>query len=236
LWAVLMALLSSCDEGMIYPKETGYNKTGMVMRLTANISGYDNWKNTDGYSLVIAGFGEQTGSMDYAVISKNIPEPDEAGNVSLVMSGIPEADVKTLEVCVVNRLRVKLASFSSLDVQGDTRDTLYMESGNIDVSVDRMIHNEVFTPTCASCHGASGKGARGLFLTDDEKFNPVSKASGAVSGKMVVAPGDYQNSVLYNALIDNAGGALHQPHADMLEAKRRDNLLSMVRLWIDNCE
>ena len=235
LLAVVFGLVS-CDEGDILPKENFTSKKGFSVRLSGNVSGYDDWQNSDGYSLVLAGFGDPTGSMDYAVISKNIQAPDADGNIDIVMSGIPEGDVKTLEICVVNRLRVKLASFFVRELTATETDTCEISAGDVDVSMRRMVQNEVFSPTCASCHGASGKGARGLFLTDNDNFNPVSKPSGAVSGSLVVEPGNHLNSVLYRALIDNAGGALHQPHADMLEAKRRDDLLKIVELWIDNVD
>ncbi len=234
---ILLAVLvvfSGCDEGAIYPSENLQGQSGMSVRISGRILGYQQWQNIDGYQLVVAGFGDNTDNLDYAVISKNIPEPDADGNFTVVLSGIPKSEVKTLEISAVNRLRVRLATFRKFQDFQASDDTVMIDCQTVDATLYRMVQDNVFAPTCASCHGASGKGARGLFLTDNDSFNPVSKPSGAVSGSMVVEPGNHSASVLYRALADNADGALHQPHADMLEAKRRDDLMKIVELWIDN--
>ena len=94
----LLALAASCDDGRLYADRLILPEEGRVVRLTATLDGLDTW--ADGYSVVLAGFGEGS---DYAVIAKSVQAADD-GTVDITMSGVAE-EVTTLEVCAINRIR-----------------------------------------------------------------------------------------------------------------------------------
>ena len=98
----LLALAASCDDGRLYADRLILPEEGRVVRLTATLDGLDTW--ADGYSVVLAGFGEGS---DYAVIAKSVQAADD-GTVDITMSGVAE-EVTTLEVCAINRIRKRIA-------------------------------------------------------------------------------------------------------------------------------
>ena len=110
----LLALAASCDDGRLYADRLILPEEGRVVRLTATLDGLDTW--ADGYSVVLAGFGEGS---DYAVIAKSVQAADD-GTVDITMSGVAE-EVTTLEVCAINRIRKRIFDRTCTGCHGEGR-------------------------------------------------------------------------------------------------------------------
>lgn len=226
LW---MGVLSSCDDGRIYDEQVVIPQEGLTLKMTGNISNIGDWPS--GYSLVVAGFNDE--SM-YAVISKIIPNPSaDGGKVEVEMSGITD-EVTTLEFCVTDRLRRRVHTFCQADVSDAVDNVVTMDVGTQDVGMYGVVQEEVFTPNCAACHGASAGGAAaGLYLTPERSYDAlVNQPSTCNPSALRVCPGDASNSFLYLVLSRN--GDTGHPHADILDAKRKTVLLNLIEDWIDN--
>ena len=225
---LLVMACSSCDEGRIYEEETIVMEEGRVVKMTADITGIDKW--AQGYSIVIAGFNETS---EYAVTSANIPAPSvDGGTVRVIMSGISD-EVKTLEICAINKLRKRIDTFSSIETPATT-DTIIMNVGAVDVGMYSAIQNSVFTPYCATCHGASaGSPSANLTLTKGKSYEDlVNHPSVIVDGKLRVTPGNAEESVLYQILNTDISSQWGIDHFPILTPY--PNLLTLIDDWIDN--
>lgn len=225
---LLVMACSSCDEGRIYEEETIVTEEGRVVKVTVGITGIDKW--AQGYSVVIAGFN---GTSDYAVTSANIPAPAVEGEtVQVIMSGISD-EVKTLEICAINKLRKRIATFSSIEAPATT-DTIAMNVGAVDAGMYSAIQNSVFTPYCATCHGASaGSPSANLNLTKGESYeNLVNHPSVIVDGKLRVAPGNAEESILYQILNTDISSQWGIDHFPILTPY--PGLLTLIGDWINN--
>ena len=78
---LLLAYITSCDDGRIYEKTETLSEEGRTLRMSGRISGINKWP--DGYSVVVAGFSDES---EYAVVTKTIPavENDE---IQVTMTG-----------------------------------------------------------------------------------------------------------------------------------------------------
>ena len=63
---LLLAYITSCDDGRIYEKTETLSEEGRTLRMSGRISGINKWP--DGYSVVVAGFSDES---EYAVVTKN---------------------------------------------------------------------------------------------------------------------------------------------------------------------
>lgn len=232
IWAsFFLGLLSACDEGRIPEKEIVMTEEGRVAKLSCSIKGLSTWAS--GYNVVIAGFKE---SSSYAVTSVNISSSSvqEGENVDLVLSGISD-EVSTIEVCVINRLRERVASFSSTEAL-DTSDTIRIDAGALDVSMYNAIQQTVFTPSCAACHGsAAGTPSGHLYLTEGNSYADLYDVySTKVDNRKRVNPGNAEESVLYQVLTTDLSAGWHYDHLPLLDDDDSDNLLTLIRDWIDS--
>ena len=108
-------LAISCDDGKIYDENNQTEREGGTVKLTAQINGIDSWPG--GYSVVLAGF---TPDNAFAQTAKGISQTAD-GTINMVLAGIP-SEVTQIEVCVINKLRKRIASFYTADYteQADT--------------------------------------------------------------------------------------------------------------------
>lgn len=222
-------LFSSCDEGRIYEKEIVVTQEGRVMKMTGTVSGIASWAS--GYDIVVAGF-ENDG--EYTVVSKSVPVSADGTNLTMVMAGIPE-NVTSLKLCAVNRLRKDIADFYTLSQEeiSATTDTIMMNVGTVDVSMFNAIQTHIFNESCVACHGNTGAGARGLFLTNGRSYSNLVGVPSAINGDYLrVKPGDAENSYLH--LVLNEEGYDAHGHLDILDAKKSTILLSLIDDWINN--
>lgn len=225
-WALM--LCTACDDGRIY--EQNYTATeGKTVVLTGTLQGLDDW--TDGYNVSIAGFDDAD---DYAFISKVLTPPQNGSvHIADTLSGIP-AEVRNVQLCVINRLRQHVVTFSQMDVTGySTRDTIRMDVGTINVGMFQAIQQSYFNTTCANCHGATGRAAAGLFLTEGQSYEAlVGVASKKVSGQQLVSVGQPDSSILYQALTTDLTKGWREYHRDLVSEQVEQKILPILKAWI----
>lgn len=230
IFATLTALtaiaLTACDDGRIYEKTISY-KEGRIVKLTGTLTGLANWP--DDYSIALAGFD---GTDEYAVISKAISKNAD-GQVSIVLSGIND-EVNTVRLCVLDRLRRQVMSFRDIELE-QTRDTVYMDAGTIDVSMLNAIQQAYFNTTCANCHGASNRAAAGLYLTQGRSYGAlVDQPSARVPDIKMVEPGSAANSLLHIILHQEQVEGITMTHRDLVSEQNEQNILPLIDSWINN--
>ena len=220
-------LLTSCDDGYIQ-EEVQHWSEGKTVTVEGRISGLDSWP--DKYSVALAGFD---GTNRYAVISKVVSPtgvgPD--GHFRISMSGISD-NVTQVEVCVINRLRQRVITLTSMPLEAEGR-TTEMQVGELDAEMYHLIQSQFFDVSCTACHGASTFSAAGLNLTEGNSYSHlVNVESAKVPGMLLVAPGDAEASVLHQVLNTDLTATWRQNHSDMLNKERTAPLLSLIDDWI----
>lgn len=223
------ALAASCDSGRIYDEELVIPQEGLLLQMSGQVSHISTWPS--GYSLVVAGFNDES---EYAVISKIVPNPSsDGGDVSVEMSGITD-EVTTLEFCVVDRLRRRVHTFCTVPITAAVDNVVTMHTGSVDAAMFGVLQQEVFTPSCASCHGANAGGAAAnLYLTAGHSYDDlVGQPAHCRPDILRVSPGNSGESFLH--LVLNRNGDTAHDHEDILDAKRKTVLLNLVDDWIDN--
>ncbi|MDE5846305.1 MAG: hypothetical protein K2H71_03035, partial [Muribaculaceae bacterium] len=198
---------------------------GGTARFAGTISGTDTW--SQGYTLALAGFEDGN---DYALISKNIEISGTDGNYDITLSGIP-GEVTSIELCAIDRLRRRVATFLSADYQPQDG-TLQISAEGVDMSMSTAIQTEIFNTTCTQCHGGSGYAAAGLDLLADDSFgNLISIPSRKIPGMDRVAPGSSNESELFLILSSDISADWNYDHS--VEVVRQEKL-DLIRNWIDN--
>ena len=217
----LLALAASCDDGRLYADRLILPEEGRVVRLTATLDGLDTW--ADGYSVVLAGFGEGS---DYAVIAKSVQAADD-GTVDITMSGVAE-EVTTLEVCAINRIRKRVATYYELDCSTLADDTLRIDAGRLDVGMFATIQQDIFDRTCTGCHGEG----RWLDLSAGASHATlVGQPSTVFEGRTRVLPGHAAESVLYTSLTTDESANLATDHQTQFTLS--DEQFALIEDWID---
>ena len=110
--------LTACDDGSIPRKEHTATHTGFAAKLTGHITGADSWPEY--YQLVLAGFGDSEYATTQVLVS-----PDANSNVSLTLPNIG-SEVKTIELCVTNRLRKRVLTYQSLETHSTWKPDRWM--------------------------------------------------------------------------------------------------------------
>lgn len=217
----LLALAASCDDGRLYADRLILPEEGRVVRLTATLDGLDTW--ADGYSVVLAGFGEGS---DYAVIAKSVQAADD-GTVDITMSGVAE-EVTALEVCAINRIRKRVATYYELDCSTLSDDTLRIDAGRLDVGMFATIQQDIFDRTCTGCHGEG----RWLDLSAGASHATlVGQPSTVFEGRTRVLPGHAAESVLYTILTTDESANLATDHQTQFTLS--DEQFALIEDWID---
>ena len=224
LASAILGSLSSCDEGRIYNDDTVQTEEGGAAHFSGSVTGADTW--SQGYTLALAGFEDGN---DYALISKNIDFSASDGKCDVTLSGIP-ADVTTIELCAIDRLRRRVATFISADY--NTQSTLQISAEMVDMSMSGAIQTEIFNTTCVQCHGGNGHAAAGLELLAGDSFaNLISVPSRKMPGIDRVTPGKSDESELFLILDTDVSADWNYDHS--VEVVRQEKL-DLIRNWIDN--
>lgn len=224
LASAILGSLSSCDEGRIYNDDTVQTEEGGAAHFSGSVTGADTW--SQGYTLALAGFEDGN---DYALISKNIDFSASNGKCDVTLSGIP-ADVTTIELCAIDRLRRRVASFISADY--NTQVNLQISAEMVDMSMSGAIQTEIFNTTCVQCHGGNGHAAAGLELLAGNSFaNLISIPSRKMPGIDRVTPGKSEESELFLILDTDVSADWNYDHS--VEVVRQEKL-DLIRNWIDN--
>jgi hypothetical protein len=210
--------LTACDDGPVYESTTTTDGSDTrSVTVEGTLSGWEGW--TDGMSVVLAGFEDDN---DYAVISKPVTTAE-----GLTLSQIPES-VTRVALCVINRLRQRVATFEEMDF---TQQTATLQVGTLNVSMYGCIQQTVFNTTCAHCHGGSSYAAAGLNLTEGNSYQClVNHASKKVEGETLVVPGNAEGSVLTRVLGSTLTADWGYDHSkEVLDS----NVLSLIDSWIN---
>ncbi len=218
----LLAVTASCDDGRLYADRLIIPEEGRVVKLTATLEGLDTW--SDGYSIVLAGF--EDGS-DYTVIAKSVQAADD-GTVDITMSGVAE-EVTTLEVCAINRIRKRVATYYELDCSTLGDDTIRIDAGRLDVGMFATIQQDIFDRTCTGCHGEG----RWLDLSAGTSYQTlVGQPSTVFEGRTRVLPGSAAESVLYTILTTSESADLGTDHQTQFTLSEEQ--FALIGDWIDD--
>lgn len=225
-YILVLALLSACDDGSVEEKTVSIGD-GRSARLTAIVSGADTWPK--GYDLALAGFSEGD---DYASVVRLL-RPADDGSVDVTLTNIP-ANVTSLELCAVNTLHQRVASFAHLDGAAlETADLIVFRAGEVDASMYAALQSDFLDRRCISCHGGSSYAARGLYLTAGKSYEAlVGVPSQRVEGQFLVHPGSPSTSVLYRVVTSDLTVDWGQSHVDMLNPEKDNRLITMLADWI----
>lgn len=222
--AVILSF-ASCDEGRINIDNYVQSEEGGSARFSGYVKGIETWSS--GYSLALAGFEE---SNDYAIVSKNIESFISDGICDVTLSGIP-SEVTTIELCAIDRLRRRIATFLTVDFN-QQESHLQIDADDIDISMENAIQTEIFNTTCVQCHGATGHAAAGLDLLDGNSFgNLISVPSRKLPGMERVTPGKSSESELFLILDSDISADWNYDHS--VEVVRPERI-ELIRNWIDN--
>ena len=219
---VASSLMYACDDGKIYPSDNGADSEGgMTVIMTGKVSGagggYDN-----GYTLAIAAFKDGN---DFAIVSKSLTDSSEEVELNNIS---PEAD--TVELCVINSLRKRVATLCSADLKEMQGNRHYFDIGVIDASVFSVINREIFSKTCVQCHGATGNSAAGLDLLYEEAYSSlVGIPSSVVDGELRVKPGDATASTLWQAVATDISESWSFHHTNLLTSDQ----CGFIENWIN---
>ena len=215
-------LAISCDDGKIYDENNQAEREGGTVKLTARISGADSWPG--GYSVVLAGF---TPDNAFAQTAKGISQSAD-GTIDMVLAGIP-GEVTQIEVCVIDKLRKRVASFYTADYT-EQADTIRLDAGNLDAGMFNSIQTGIFNRSCTACHGGSTAPAAGLYLMEGKSHKALVDvvADKSEKGLKLVEPGSAEESFLHIILHENI---LKYDHTNIITTS---GTLTLLDDWINN--
>lgn len=220
--AMASAMLAACDEGKIYPDDTVVGSSGMSVTVKGTFQGCSGYENSD-YGIVVAAFKDGD---DFAVVSKPLAD----GSDDIVLKNV-DPTVSTVEVCVISRLRERVFTVASMAVSPSAGTDLTFNAGDLDVAPFAVISSQIFTTTCAQCHGATGTAAARLDLMPGAAYGDlVNVPSTVVEGEMRVKPGDASASTLWQAVATDVSELWKFDHSNLLTSVKYD----FIREWINS--
>lgn len=238
LLAVISCLLASCDSGNILDKGISVRDSGKVVKLTATINGISDWGGK--YNVAVAAFFADN---QYALTQRAIPENTAEGTtVSIVMNNLP-AEVNTVELALTNKLRKRILTLASMDISDFKADgdTILMNLGTICVDEIGCIQRGIFDVACIQCHGANGRSAGNLNLTEGNApaclVDVDAQSSVAGQGYKRIVAGNPKSSLLYQILNPGGEDILHYNHTEVLSSQFKNNLdevKSLLYEWINH--
>lgn len=219
---LLSAMLSSCDEGKIYPDDIVIAESGMSVTVKGSFSGCGAYEDSD-FGIVVAAFREGD---DYAVVSRPLVD----GSDCIVLKNV-DPSVSTVEICVISRLRERVFRLASMEVDASSGADLTFDAGELDVAPFAVIDSGVFSATCTQCHGATGASAASLDLMPGRAYSGlVNVPSTVVAGQMRVEPGNADASTLWEAVASDVSESWRFDHSNLLTPVKND----FIREWINS--
>lgn len=209
-----------------------------MVKLTATIIGISDWGGT--YNVAVAAF---SGDNQYALTQRAIPENTADGTtISIVMNNL-STEVNTVELALTNRLRKRILTLASMTIDDfkDDGDTIRMDIGTIRVDEIGCIQRGIFDVACIQCHGANGRSAGNLNLTEGNApaclVDVDAQSSVAGQGYKRIEAGNPDASLLYKILIPGGEDILHYNHTEVLSSQFKNNLdevKSIIYEWINH--
>lgn len=238
LLAIISCLLASCDSGNILDKEITVRESGKVVKLTATIIGISDWGGK--YNVAVAAFSSDN---QYALTQRAISENIAEGtSVSIVMNNL-SAEVNTVELALTNRLRKRILTLASMNIDDfkDDGDTIRMDIGAIRIDEMGCIQRGILDVACIQCHGANGRSAGNLNLTEGNApaclVDVDAQSSVAGQGYKRIVEGNPDASLLYQILNPGGEDILHYNHTEVLSSQFKNNLdevKSLLYEWINH--
>lgn len=217
----LATAAASCDDGKIYDDASmGMDDNGITstVKFTGDVEGIDSW--TSGYSVVVAGFSDS----EYAEVSRPVTGGD------FEIDGITD-DISSIELCVVNRLRKRVATFASVEPVKESDGYIYFDVGSVDAGMFVAVQNTVFNAACVQCHGGSNHSAASLNLTEPDSYDALVNVASVKSPDMMrVTPGDASASVLWRAIATDISDDWAYRHHTIIS---NNTSADLVKNWID---
>ncbi len=230
-------VLSSCDSGDIQEKVYTVDETGRTVKVTARVSGLGDWDGT-GFTLAAAAFTQDS---KFAILQQAVSSSLADGQeVTLVLSNI-SSEVQTVELALTNSLRkriVTLGTVSMADYADNTaRDTVRLDMGTVDASRTGILQAGIFDRACIQCHGASGRSAAGLNLTEGHSADAlIDVPSTRHEGYLRVESGNPEGSLLHLILREGGENLLSHNHTEILSSQFKSNLeevSTFIDSWIE---
>ena len=228
--------LVSCDSGDIADKVYTVDEKGYTVKMTARMSGLSEWEGSD-YTLAVAGF---TADGKFALLQKALPSSAEDDTpVSLVLSNL-SSEVQTVELALTNSLRKRIITLASVNMadyaDNGVHDTIRLNLGSLDAGRLGVLQTGLFNHACIQCHGANGRSAAGLNLTEgNAEVNLVDVPSTRKEGFLRVESGNAEGSLLHLILSEGGENLLAHNHTEILSSQFKTNLKEVEDLidsWI----
>ncbi len=233
-----VVLLAACDSGDIAERVYTVDEKGYTVKMTARMSGLSEWEGS-GYTLAVAGF---TADSKFALLQKALPtSADDGTPVSLVLSNL-SGEVQMVELALTNSLRKRIITLATINMADyadkGAHDTIRLDLGGIDVGCFGVLQTGLFDRACIQCHGASGRSAAGLNLTDGNAWaNLVDVPSTRREGFLRVESGNAEGSLLHLILNEGGENFLSHNHTEILSSQFKTNLEEVSNLidqWIEH--
>ena len=220
LAAVALAF-TACDDGKIYPDNSTIESTGFTLTMKGELTGCSQYDGS-GFTVALAAFEDGN---DFAVVSKNLFDGTDDVTVTNV-----DRKVATVEICVINRLRERVFTLMSQNVEGSASEDVIFNVGEVNVGMFPVISSEIFTKTCLQCHGGTGTAAAGLDLSPEKAYaDLVNVPSKVVEGEMIVDPGDASASTLWQIVATDISDTWSFDHSNLLTTDKS----SFIQSWIN---
>ena len=229
--AVLSQGITSCDDGHVDdPVYVDDNNYYNVM-ITGNFTHLKTWSGD--YSVAAGTYDDES---EYSLVQKVLPSTATDTSIdTLYLSNVPVTS-KTVEIAVVNRLRMRIATLYSYAIPDNQRydDTIRIDVGTLNVGMFGAINKYVFQNTsvnCSRCH-ASAESTANLDLTEANAYAAlVNVQSHTNDSLMRVKPGDADNSYLYKAIMNEAS-EIHYNHNGLFSDI--PDFLNIIKSWINS--
>ena len=234
LFSLLLFSLTfaACDSGDIVEKTTADENNGHTVKLSVSVTGMSDLNEK--YSLALATF--KSGD-NYALTTFGIPTNTKDHELVNIVAPNIDGDVSTVELVIINRLRQRIMTLASInmDEYADATDTIRMEAGAVNVNMFNLIQQRVFNMSCVQCHGGNGgSGAANLNLTEGKAFdNLVDVPSTRKEGRFRVVSGTASQSLLHQILAEGGEDILHYNHTEVLSSQFKNDV-APVRTFIDD--
>jgi hypothetical protein len=221
LW--LSASLASCDSGDIYPDEFEYD-SGVVVKASFIFAETETFPSS--YQVL---FGIFDNARAEPVVSKTIIKPGQGQVVSITLDNLP-GDAASIKLCLTTLGKQPVFTFYEMEVPEHTGDSIVIPVQEIHLLQFSRIQQQVFTPSCAACHGSPG--AAGLSLVEGVSYNSLVDvpATKSPEPKARIVPSDVEGSFLIDVL--EHGDLLKTDHTS-IPSKYHDDL-ALLKEWIRN--
>lgn len=240
LISAISLLLTGCDSGNIDDEDILIQNSGKTVKVTATIRGIGQLSDT--YTVAVAAFSDDK---KYATTQRAIPENTADGqHISVTLDNL-SSEISTVELALTNKLRKRILTLASIDINDfeSGGDTIRMDLGSLSVDMFGCIQKGIFNVSCIQCHGANGRSAGNLNLTDgNPPTNLVdvdAQSSVAGQGYKRIVSGNPEESLMFKILNPGGENILHYNHTEVLSSQFKNNLAevkTLLRDWIENLQ